>query len=84
MRASAFLSLALLLIVQSARADAKQERVIVDLRTPPVEIRQILLKQTPVGSTVDYVVRFISKQLMVPRRCGDRSVERDGNGAAWR
>lgn len=75
MRASAFLSLALLLIVQSARADAKQERVIVDPRTPPVEIRQILLKHTPVGSTVDYVVRFISKQLMVPGNGSTETVQ---------
>jgi hypothetical protein len=66
MRAAVILSWALLLIVQSALADAKQGRVIVDLHTPPPEIRQMLLKHTPVGSSVDYVDRFISKQLTVP------------------
>jgi hypothetical protein len=66
MRAAVILSWALLLIVQSALADAKQGRVTVDLHTPPAEIRQMLLKHTPVGSSVDYVDRFISKQLTVP------------------
>jgi hypothetical protein len=72
MRAAVILSWALLLIVQSALADAKQGRVIVDLHTPPAEIRQMLLKHTPVGSSVDYVDRFISEQLTVP---GSRSTE---------
>jgi len=66
MRAAVILFWVLLLIVQSALADAKQGRVIVDLHTPPAEIRQMLLKHTPVGSSVDYVDRFISKQLTVP------------------
>jgi|ERR1043166_6999234 hypothetical protein len=66
MRAAVILSWALLLIVQCALADAKPGRVIVDLHAPSAEIRQMLLKHTPVGSSVDSVARFISTQLAVP------------------
>ena len=75
MRASAIFSWALLLIAPSALADANQGRVIVDLHAQPAEIREMLLKHTPVGSSVDYVVRFISKQLTVPGSASAETVQ---------
>ena len=52
MRAYATLSLAPLTIAQPARAETKQLRVIVDVYAPRVSIRKILLKYTPVGSSI--------------------------------
>jgi hypothetical protein len=51
------------LVVEQNPESAKQRRVIVDLYAPRAEIRGMLLKQTPIGSSIEYVVEFISKQL---------------------
>jgi hypothetical protein len=71
MRASATLSLALLLVVQASLADRKQPQVIIHLHAPRAEIRAAFLQQTPSGSSIEYVVGFISKRL-----------ERSGSGRA--
>lgn len=63
MRASAILSLALLLVIRPVLADNMQRRVILDLRAPRAEIRAALLKYTSTGSSIEYVVGFISKRL---------------------
>ena len=51
------------LVVEQHPESAKQRRVIVDLYAPRAEIRGRLLKHTPIGSSLEYVVEFISKQL---------------------
>lgn len=66
MRTWPILSLALLLIAQPAPAETKQPRVIVDVYARRANIRKALLKHTPVGSSIAYVVQFISKQLVLP------------------
>ena len=63
MRASSILSLALLLVIRPVLADNMQRRVILDLHAPRAEIRAALLKYTPTGSSIEYVVGFISKRL---------------------
>ena len=63
MRAPAILLLALLLIVQPAMADTNPPRVIVDIYAPRAAIRAELLQQTPTGSSIEYVVSFISNRL---------------------
>ena len=61
MRAVAILFLALL-IVQVVPAESKRP-VIVDIHAPRAAIRELLLKHTPVGSSMAYVTGFISKRL---------------------
>jgi hypothetical protein len=61
MRALAILFLALL-IVQVAPAESKRP-IIVDIHAPRAAIREILLKHTPVGSSMADVTGFISKRL---------------------
>jgi hypothetical protein len=51
------------LVVEQRPESAKQRRVIVDLYAPRAEIRGMLLKHMPIGSSIEYVVEFISKQL---------------------
>lgn len=58
------------LVVEQHPESAKQRQVIVDLYAPRAEIREMLLKHTPIGSSIEYVVEFISKQL---ERSGDVS-----------
>jgi hypothetical protein len=60
-RALAILFLALL-IVQILPAESKRP-VIVDIHAPRAAIREILLKHTPVGSSMASVTGFISKRL---------------------
>jgi hypothetical protein len=67
MRAPAILLLALLLIVQPAMADTNPPRVIVDIHAPRAAIRAELLQQTPPGSSIEYVVSFISNRLQRSR-----------------
>ena len=61
MRALAILFLALL-IVQAAPAEGNRP-VIVNIHAPRAAIREMLLKHTPVGSSIAYVTGFISKRL---------------------
>lgn len=63
MRAPAILSLALFLVLHPVLADNTQQRVVLDLHAPHAEIRAALLKYTPTGSSIEYVVGFISKRL---------------------
>jgi hypothetical protein len=63
MRAPTILSLALLVALHPTLADNLQPRVIIDLHAPRAEIRAALLKYTPTGSSIEYVVGFISKRL---------------------
>lgn len=65
MRAWTILSLALWLIAQPASAVTKQPHVIVDIHAPSADIRKMLLKHTPVGSSIGTVMDFISNQLEV-------------------
>jgi hypothetical protein len=65
MRTSAIFFLALL-VVHAAVAGTKPQRVIVDIQASRAEIRQALLKQTPAGSSIRYVLGFISNQLEIP------------------
>ncbi|MGC2352975.1 MAG: hypothetical protein WA496_06210 [Candidatus Udaeobacter sp.] len=53
-----------LLIAHVAPAESKR-RVIVDIHAPRAEIRETLLKHTPVGSSIGTVVGFISKRLEI-------------------
>lgn len=54
----------LLLVGPSAAlADTNPQRVIIDIHAPRATIRAELLQQTPPGSTVEYVISFISKRL---------------------
>jgi hypothetical protein len=57
--------------IGSARSDGKEPRVIVDLRAHRAEIRTVLLRHTPLGSSVASVLEFVSKQL---ERSGDAAV----------
>jgi hypothetical protein len=63
MRVLAIFSLVLLLVSQPLLGQAEQRQVIVDLYAPRAEIREMLLKHTPVGSSIENVMEFISKQL---------------------
>jgi hypothetical protein len=63
MREAAILCLALLWLVQPALADNTSQRVIIDLHAPRAEIRAALLKHTPLGSRIGYVMEFIAKRL---------------------
>ena len=47
----------------AALADANPPRVIVDIYAPRASIRAELFQQTPPGSSIEKVVRFISNQL---------------------
>ncbi len=57
--------------IGSARSDTKESPVIVDLRAHRPEIRAVLLRHTPIGSSVTSVLEFVSKQL---QRSGDVAV----------
>jgi hypothetical protein len=61
MRALAILLL-VLLIVQLVPAESRRP-VIVDVHAPRATLREILLKHTPVGSSIAYATGFISKRL---------------------
>jgi hypothetical protein len=50
-----------------ALADTNPRRVIVDIYAPRATIRAELLQQTPPGSSIEKVVRFISNQLQTTR-----------------
>jgi hypothetical protein len=65
MRTWVILSLALLSIAQPASGETKQRKVIVDIHAPRADIGKMLLKHTPVGSSIGTVVDFISNQLEV-------------------
>jgi hypothetical protein len=65
MRTCAILSLALLSIAQPTWAETNQPRVIVDIHAPSADIRKMLFKHTPVGSSIGTVMGFISNQLEV-------------------
>ena len=65
MRAWAIFSLTLLSIAQPAWTDTKQPHVIIDIHAPSADIRNTLLKHTPVGSHMGTVVSFISNQLEI-------------------
>jgi hypothetical protein len=54
-----------------ARSDTKESPVIVDLRAHRAEIRAVLLRHTPIGSSVTNVLEFVSRQLP---RSGDAVV----------
>lgn len=62
MRVVAILSL-LLLAGGAAPAETKAPRVIIDLDAPRETIRAVLLQYTPTGSSIEYVIGFISKRL---------------------
>lgn len=51
----------------AALADANPPRVIVDIYAPRASIRAELLQETPPGSSIEKVVRFISNQLQTTR-----------------
>jgi hypothetical protein len=74
-RTWAILSLALLLIAQSASAETKQLHVIVDIHAPRADIRKRLLKHTPVGSGIGTVMDFVSNQLEVTGSVLDMRVQ---------
>jgi hypothetical protein len=67
MRASAIFSLTLLLVLHPLLADTMQRTVVLDLHVPRPEIRAALLKYTPTGSSIQYVVGFISNRLQRTR-----------------
>jgi hypothetical protein len=50
-----------------ALADTTPPRVIVDIYAPRAAIRAQLLQETPTGSSIEHVVRFISKRLQNTR-----------------
>jgi hypothetical protein len=66
MRFLAILSL-LLWASGAALADTSPPRVIVDLYAPRAAIRAELLQQTPPGSSIEYVISFISNRLQRSR-----------------
>ena len=51
----------------AAAADTNPPRVIVDIYAPRVAIRAELLQQTPPGSSIEYVISFISNRLQRTR-----------------
>lgn len=60
--------LPLVLVVSAAAlADTNQPRVIVDIYAPRAAIRAQLLQQTPPGSSIEYVISFISNRLQSTR-----------------
>jgi hypothetical protein len=65
MRTWAILSLALLSMSQPAPTETKEPYVIIDIHAPRADIRKMLLKHTPVGSSIGTVMDFISNQLEV-------------------
>jgi len=65
MRAWAIFSLTLLSIAQPAWTETKQPHVIIDIHAPRADIRNTLIKHTPVGSSMGTVVDFISNQLEI-------------------
>jgi hypothetical protein len=66
-----FILLLLVAIIGPALSDTKQPPVVVDLRAHRAEIRAVLLRYTPIGSSVTKVLEFVSKQL---HRAGDAPV----------
>jgi len=66
MRALKILFLTLLSIAQAESAETTGPRVTIDIHAQPSDIRQVLLKYTPIGSSIECVMDFISKQLALP------------------
>lgn len=66
-----FILLLLITVIGPALSDTKESPVIVDLRAHRAEIRAVLLRYTPIGSSVTKVLEFVSKQL---QRAGDAPV----------
>ncbi len=58
-----FVVVLLTAMMGSARSDGKEPQVIVDLRAHRAEIRTVLLRHTPLGSSATSVLEFVSKQL---------------------
>jgi hypothetical protein len=56
-----------LVVSVAALADTNPPRVIVDIYAPRTAIRAELLQQTPPGSSIEYVVSFISNRLQRSR-----------------
>ena len=52
-----------LVVPRTALADTNPRRVIVNVNAPRTAIRAELLQQTPPGSSIEYVVSFISDRL---------------------
>ena len=52
-----------LFVSRTALADTNPRRVIVNVNAPRTAIRAELLQQTPPGSSIEYVVSFISDRL---------------------
>jgi hypothetical protein len=75
MRALAILSLALWVVAQSAWAEPKQPRIIVDIHASRADIRNTLLTRTPAGSRIGRVINFISNQLEVTGSIVDMTTE---------
>lgn len=65
MRLCVIASSTLMLLATATPIDAEQPRVVIDLHAPRAEIRTALLKSTPKGSSTDFVIAFISKQLQL-------------------
>lgn len=69
MRGAAIVSFVWLIATQPLLGEVNEPRL-VDLYAPRSEIRAVLLKRTPVGSSIKEVEEFISRQL---QRSGDVS-----------
>ncbi len=70
MRGSTIVSFIWLIATQPLLGEVNEPRLIIDLYAPRAEIRAVLLKRTPVGSSIKEVEEFISRQL---QRSGDVS-----------
>lgn len=75
MRMPAILFLAMALVVQTALAGSKPQRVVVDPQAPREEIRKELLEHTPADSSTRYVVGFLSNRLAIPGDVSDIRVQ---------
>jgi hypothetical protein len=73
------LAIALLMrVMASAFGGANESKVVVDLHAPRAEIRQALLRYTPIGSTVPEVLKFIGAHLVT----SDNALPKVENGPA--
>jgi hypothetical protein len=70
MRGFAFAFFIWLMAARPLLGEINQEPLVLDLYAPRTEIRAVLLKHTPIGSSMKEVVKFISTQL---RHSGDIS-----------
>jgi hypothetical protein len=75
MRAWAIFSLTLLSIAEPAWTEIKQPHVVIDIHATRADIRNTLIKHTPVGSSMGTVVEFVSNRLEITGSILDVSIQ---------